>query len=58
MSDKTRYPLNIPTPCPVKERRELLIHHGFCPECSGELDTGFECNRCGYDARPEAEASV
>ena len=21
-----------------------------CPECSGSLDTGCECNSCGYDA--------
>ena len=23
-----------------------------CPECFGDLDTGWECNRCGHDARP------
>jgi hypothetical protein len=24
-----------------------------CPRCLvGELDTGWECNHCGYDARP------
>jgi hypothetical protein len=24
-----------------------------CPhsECRGDLDTGWECNRCGYDAK-------
>lgn len=21
-----------------------------CPKCGGELDTGWECNDCGYDA--------
>ena len=21
-----------------------------CPECGGELDTGYECNDCGFDA--------
>lgn len=31
-------------------RREL-VRNNFCPECLGELDTGWECNRCGYDAR-------
>jgi hypothetical protein len=25
-----------------------------CPKCLGELDTGWECNSCGYDARPSA----
>ena len=20
------------------------------PHCGGELDTGYECNKCGYDA--------
>lgn len=25
-----------------------------CPECGGELDTGWECSNCGYDARPLA----
>lgn len=25
----------------------------FCPKCLvGELDTGWECNSCGYDAMP------
>lgn len=23
-----------------------------CPKCGGELDTGWECNSCGYDAIP------
>lgn len=23
-----------------------------CPHCGGELDTGFECNDCGFDALP------
>ena len=22
-----------------------------CPVCPGELDTGWECNSCGFDAR-------
>lgn len=24
----------------------------MCPKCGGELDTGWECNLCGYDAMP------
>lgn len=23
-----------------------------CPKCGGELDTGWECNSCGFDAMP------
>ncbi len=25
-------------------------------QCGGDLDTGYECNKCGYDALPEVEA--
>lgn len=31
-----------------------LVDDGICPECNGSLDTGWECNQCGYDARPIA----
>jgi tRNA(Ile2) C34 agmatinyltransferase TiaS len=27
-----------------------LAKNDICPECRGELDTGWECNSCGYDA--------
>lgn len=23
-----------------------------CPKCGGDLDTGWECTSCGYDAEP------
>lgn len=26
----------------------------YCPSCAGELDTGFECLKCGRDWRPWA----
>lgn len=26
----------------------------YCPACAGELDTGYECLRCGRDWRPWA----
>lgn len=29
-----------------------LISEDRCPMCLRELDTGWECNSCGYDARP------
>ena len=35
--------------------REELVAEDTCPECLGELDTGLECNQCGFDAQPESE---
>jgi hypothetical protein len=29
-----------------------LLANDLCPECLGDLDTGWECNKCGYDAMP------
>jgi hypothetical protein len=34
--------------------RLQMIKEGLCPECGGELDTGFECNDCSFDAIEEA----
>jgi rubredoxin len=31
---------------PVKRKASKDI----CPKCGGELDTGWECNDCGFDA--------
>jgi hypothetical protein len=28
-----------------------LAAEDTCPRCGGELDTGWECNECDYDAR-------
>jgi tRNA(Ile2) C34 agmatinyltransferase TiaS len=33
---------------------EALAREDTCPRCLGELDTGWECNDCGYDAAAEA----
>lgn len=30
----------------------ILVSENRCPMCLGELDTGWECNECGYDAQP------
>lgn len=49
---KSRFGIVIPTS--NKEQRELLVAEDACPECGGELDTGMECNDCGFDAMPEA----
>lgn len=40
-----------------KEHREADIERDICPECGGELDTGWECNDCGFDALPELKES-
>lgn len=29
-----------------------LAEDDACPMCLGDLDEGWECHRCGYDARP------
>jgi tRNA(Ile2) C34 agmatinyltransferase TiaS len=34
--------------------RRSLARRDICPECGGALDTGWECNACGYDAQDEA----
>lgn len=36
----------------MKDRLDC-ISEDICPECGGELDVGFECNDCGFDAFPE-----
>lgn len=35
----------------------ILVSENRCPICLGELDTGYECNDCGYDAMPWIKAS-
>ena len=45
--DPSRYPVI------SKELREHCIAHDGCPQCGGELDTGCECNSCGFDAMHE-----
>lgn len=32
--------------------RKAIALDDYCPECGGELDTGWECNACGFDAKP------
>lgn len=34
-----------------------LVSADRCPNCLGELDTGWECNSCGYDGKPWIESS-
>jgi hypothetical protein len=33
-----------------------LLSRDLCPMCMGNLDTGYECNSCGYDAMPLIKA--
>ena len=40
----------------ISARRRYFARHDTCPECGHELDTGFECKNCRYDAMKEAEA--
>lgn len=40
---------NIPT-------KPLSMEFEYCPSCSGELDTGYECTKCGRDWQPWAQA--
>ena len=45
-----------PTKYPIKNQilRRALAKQNECPECGDELDTGWECTECGFDARPLA----
>jgi hypothetical protein len=35
-----------------------LITEDRCPNCLGNLDTGYECNDCGFDAEPWLKNSI
>lgn len=35
--------------------RIALAQMDVCLECLGELDTGYECNECNYDASEEVQ---
>lgn len=38
-----------------EEQDEARVANDRCPQCGGSLDTGWECNSCGYDAKPIAD---
>jgi hypothetical protein len=38
--------------------RRSLARRDICPECGGELDAGYECNDCDYDAKTEATTTA
>ena len=35
----------------------MIVSSDHCANCLGELDTGWECNDCGYDWKPWITAS-
>lgn len=39
---------------PTKYRLDLVAED-ICPRCRGQIDTGWECIECGYDAKWIAE---
>ncbi len=34
------------------QRDAEIVADDRCPKCNDELDTGWECNQCGFDALP------
>lgn len=48
--------MSYPAQSPVLRRS--LARRDICPECGGALDTGWECNACGYDAQHEAYSEI
>jgi hypothetical protein len=30
--------------------KKYVANKGFCPQCGYDLDTGFECLKCNFDA--------
>jgi tRNA(Ile2) C34 agmatinyltransferase TiaS len=36
---------------PTTSYEKEMVSKDKCPRCRGSLDTGWECNDCGYDAR-------
>ncbi len=65
MTDKSTDQVSDEAKCPKCGRRasEIVGQMGhvcsfvpkrefeYCPTCGGELDTGWECNKCGLDWR-------
>lgn len=40
---------------PTTRYETNMVAKDKCPRCRGQLDTGWECNDCGYDAMPIAQ---
>jgi len=35
----------------IRDLAKEYVAKDICPRCLGELDTGWECNDCGFDAK-------
>lgn len=42
----------------LQEFVKQMIANDQCPKCLGELDTGWECNNCGFDAKALVESEA
>lgn len=49
--------LNGAFPVQSKAVRVQMIKEDRCPQCGGELDTGWECNDCDFDGMQELPKS-
>lgn len=45
----------MPKVVPFNPIKRKILKDEKCPKCGGGLDTGWECNDCGYDAAWAAE---
>lgn len=54
MGDKKWWVRSAVKAFPVKSLAvtKALAREDACPKCGSELDTGWECNSCGFDAQP------
>ena len=45
-------PFGVELVFPIKSPavRKTLVREETCPQCGGDLDTGWECNDCQFDA--------
>lgn len=53
VSEEMQNPKHLPRHCV-----SVLVSANKCANCLGELDTGWECNSCGFDWKPWMEAST
>lgn len=52
--DYIRSGLKVPAfPVQSPAMRLTLIKRDICPQCGSDLDTGWECIECEFDAQPE-----
>lgn len=54
--NKSAWPIKFPVKSSAV--RSELIREDKCPDCGGDLDTGWECNSCGADFQVRANKVV